>query len=306
MSDETHDSQPRRRLGRGLSSLLGNQPMADTEAAPPGKASLVLVPIDAIERNPWQPRKHFDTESLRELAGSIREHGILQPLIVRELVQGQFQLIAGERRWQASRQAGLAQIPCRVVDVVDQTACEYALEENLKREDLNDLEKAQAFRGYLQQFGTTVEELAKQLSMSRPAISNMLRLLELPEAIQQALHAGKISAGHARALLPLPLEQQLALCEQIQREGLSVRKTEAAVRAAQQGPAETLPLPKSDSPATPQHSNHVRSLEEQLRNLLGMKVEIRLKGKDRGQIVIPFASNDQFEHLLRQLRRGAA
>ncbi len=307
MSDGTPDAQPRRRLGRGLSSLLGQQPMADAETtAPHGRAELIEVRVDAIRRNPWQPRKTFETESLRELAGSIREHGVLQPLIVRELDEQGFQLIAGERRWQAARQAGLATVPCRVVDVIDQTACEYALEENLKREDLNDLEKAQAFRQYLDQFGTTVEELAKQLSMSRPAISNMLRLLELPESIRQALHAGKITAGHARALLPLPHEQQLAMCEQIQREALSVRRTEAAVRAALQPPVETLPLAQPEPPSPAAHNNHVRSLEEQLRKLLGVKVEIRLKGNHKGQIIVPFATNDEFEHVLRQLRRQAA
>jgi ParB family transcriptional regulator, chromosome partitioning protein len=367
MSDEQildADMQPRRRLGRGLSSLLGRGPQSDGEAqAPAARPVIFSVPIDAVERNPWQPRKDFDADGIRELADSIREHGVLQPILLRELPGGGFQLIAGERRWHASRQAGLSEIPCRVIDVIDQTACELALEENLKRKDLNDVEKARAFKRYLDEFGSSIEELARQLSMSRPAVSNLLRLLELPETVQVALSQGKITAGHARALLKLDAAGQLEMCGRIQAEGMSVREVEAATRhrtppqpeqtAEQQGqqqqdqPLHDQPLhdhehqshehdshehqshehpehhqPQEPTgevpyvadedvvpmqrPAKPQASNHVIWVEQHLRGLLGVEVEIRITGQERGQIVIPFDSNDEFEALLRKLRRAAA
>lgn len=325
MSDEhtlDADMQPRRRLGRGLSSLLGRGPQADDEGHAPIRPVIFSVPIEGLERNPWQPRRDFDAEGIRELADSIREHGVLQPVLVRELPGGGFQLIAGERRWQAARLAGHSEIPCRVIDVIDQTACELALEENLKRKDLNDIEKARAFKRYLDEFGASIEELSKQLSMSRPAVSNLLRLLELPEPVQVALAQGKITAGHARALLKLDPAAQLEWCGRIQAEALSVREVEAATRqrpvsepqpaeneqqqeAAAEG-AEPDVVPMSQPAERPQPSNHVLSVQEHLRGLLGVSVEIKLAAEDRGQIVIPFASNDEFESVLRKLRRAAA
>jgi ParB family chromosome partitioning protein len=226
---DTATLPPQRRLGRGLSALLGGGAPAHAESEHELHSELREIPVSQITRNPFQPRKHFDAEALGELASSIREHGVLQPIIVRE-AEGAFQLIAGERRWQAAQKAGLVRVPCRVVDVIDKTACEFALEENLKRKDLNDLEKAQAFRDYIDQFECSIEELARQLSMSRSSVSNMLRLLELPDPIKNALHNGKITAGHARALLPLAEAEQLELCGRIQAEQLSVRLTEAAVK----------------------------------------------------------------------------
>ncbi len=208
--------------------------------------------------------------------------------------------------------------------MIDKTACEYALEENLKRKDLGDLEKAQAFRDYLNSFGGTVEELARQLSMNRSTVSNFLRLLDLAEPVRLALASGKITAGHARALLPLEVADQLALCGRIQAESLSVRATEAAARKIlgrgpavpeaaieQSGAAETADsnvISMSDAAARKdsERTKHVASLEDQLRSLLGTKVEIRLSSKEAGSIIIPFTSNDQFEHILRQLHRAAA
>jgi ParB family transcriptional regulator, chromosome partitioning protein len=385
MSDVSTNDVPRRRLGRGLSAMLGSGPaFAESEST---AAELRNVPIHEISRNPFQPRKDFNPEDLNELSDSIREHGVLQPILVREL-DGAYQLIAGERRWLASQRAGLTSIPCRVVDVIDQTAFDYALEENLKRKDLSDIEKALAFRQYLDHFQCSIEELGKQLSMSRSAVSNILRLLELPEPVRNALSTGKISSGHARSLLPLPEAEQLALCGQIQAEQLSVRQSEAIVRqmlgrekrvpaaepagqsvtdqvvqaASEQaiqphaGAMEILPSEfahtgsfqgdnnqghiapspecqslapsgdhnwqtppddhqthqepqilsmdqaRSDTDRTP----HLASLEEQLRNLLGTQVEIRLKSKDSGTILIPFNSHEEFERLLRSLHRAAA
>ena len=249
------------------------------------------------------------------MASSIKEHGIIQPIVVREY-QGSYQLIAGERRWQAARKAGLSVVPCRVVDVIDQTACEFAIEENLKRKDLNDLEKAQAFRDYLDQFRCTIEELGKQVSMSRSAISNILRLLELTDPVKNALHSGRISAGHARALLPLEGADQLALCGRIQSEKLTVRDTESAVKELQRRKSEEASGPGTDpaeaqqtlpiQDGSPERTAHVDSLEDQLRDLLGVKVEIKLKGKDQGVVMIPFASNAEFERILKTVRRSAA
>lgn len=227
MSDVSANDVPRRRLGRGLSAMLGAGP-AYSESEPE-TAELRNIPVQEISRNPFQPRKDFNQDELNELSDSIREHGVLQPILVREF-EGSYQLIAGERRWLASQRAGLTLIPCRVVDVIDQTAFDYALEENLKRKDLTDVEKALAFRRYLDHFGCSIEELGKQLSMSRSAVSNILRLLDLCEPVRNALSTGKISSGHARALLPLPEAEQLAFCGRIQAEQLSVRQTEAAVR----------------------------------------------------------------------------
>lgn len=349
MSDLSLEN-PRRRLGRGLTALLGSGP-AYSESEPTA-AELRNIPVDQITRNPFQPRKDFNTDELNELSDSIREHGVLQPLLVREL-DGSYQLIAGERRWLASQRAGLTQVPCRVVDVIDQTAFEYALEENLKRKDLSDIEKAYAFREYLNHFSCSIEELGKQLSMSRSAVSNILRLLELPEPIRNAISAGKISSGHARSLLPLGEADQLALCGRIQAEQLSVRATEATVRQMlgrvkpeevaapvaeapapeAAAPAEDAAAPVANGSAAPafvhhdsqpaaseppqvisfeqareesERTPHLASLEEQLRNLLGTAVEIKLKSKDAGTILIPFTSNEEFERILRSLHRAAA
>ncbi len=352
MSDLSTPDAPRRRLGRGLSAMLGSGP-AFSESEP-AAAELRNIPVAEIARNPFQPRKDFNPEDLNELSDSIREHGVLQPILVREF-DGAYQLIAGERRWLASQRAGLTHIPCRVVDVIDQTAFDYALEENLKRKDLSDIEKAQAFRQYLDHFHCSIEELGKQLSMSRSAVSNILRLLELTEPVRNALASGKISSGHARSLLPLPEADQLALCGRIQAEQLSVRQTEATVRqmlgrekpapvaeeqalisqpvVAQEAAQDYAPVSQvytADSgapdnceiqtaPVEAPHvlsmdqaraendrTPHLASLEEQLRNLLGTSVEIKLKTKDSGTIMIPFSSNEEFERLLRSLHRAAA
>jgi len=308
--------QIRKRLGRGLSSLLGSDDDSPEPTNLPGAASagtapgeLRQVPVTAIERNPFQPRTEFEESALRELKDSIQQHGVLQPLLVRAAPNGGWQLIAGERRWLAAKSAGLTTVPCRVLVLEDQQVSEVALEENLKRKDLNVLEKAQAFQDYLQRFGKTIEELSKQLSLDRSTVSNMVRLLELPEPVKQSLRADKISAGHARALLSLPATEQQSLCQRIESETLSVRATEAAVRdllAATKSDDGTVPFSatsKSKTKTAP--TQHVVSLQSQLRDLLGVPVEIKLKGKESGQIIITFSSNDDFERVLRVVRRAA-
>lgn len=314
------NSGMKRRLGRGLNALLGGSmdesdglrpatiPM-HSSSAPPAPAS-DEISLELIERNPFQPRRDFDQAAIDELADSIRKHGLLQPLLVRARTDGEagYQLIAGERRWRAAQQVGLETVPCRVIEFGDRQASEAALEENIKREDLNVLEKARAFKDYLDRFGGTIEDLAKQLSMSRANVSNMMRLLELPEPVQQLLREDRISGGHARAILPLSEAQQCELARQIEQEQLSVRRTEDIVREMLK--AGTLSLPteaeQSDAPTEkPSPSNHVLSLQEKLRDLLGARIDIRQKKNHSGQIVIHFGSNDDFERIVGQLRKTA-
>lgn len=297
----------RSRLGRGLNSLIGGGPSLDEPnipAATPGEFQ--LLDVEAISRNPYQPRKEFVPEAINELVESITQHGVLQPLMVRS-IEGGFQLIAGERRLIASRKAGLKQVPCRVVVMEERQVIEVAIIENLQRADLNDLEKAQAFQQYLDKFHCSIEELAKKLGKDRSTVSNALRLLELPEFVKLAMQGGKISAGHARSLLPLETEaDQIAMCQRIQSEGMSVRQTEEAVREKTQ--SETVPFTAEDAKAgkkPPRLSNHIKSLQEQLRELLGLKVEIKMSGKEGGKLLIHFSSNDEFERVVGHLRKAA-
>lgn len=305
--------QARRRLGRGLSSLLGGvdgpalmdeQTFVETH---PGE--FVQIEEHQIARNPWQPRKEFAQEALDELVESIRQHGVLQPLLVRAVEVG-YQLVAGERRLIAARKAGLSKIPCRVVELDDKSVCEVAIIENVQRADLNDLEKAQAFQEYLDKFGGSIEDLAKKLGKDRSTVSNCLRLLELPDFVKVALGQGKISAGHARALLPLEHEaDQIAMCQRIQSEHLSVRNTEEEVRMkGLVADAGTIPFSiDAGKPGAKNTgvSNHLVELQQQLRDLLGAKVEIRLKGKDAGKVIVHFTSNDEFERIVGFLRKAS-
>ena len=321
--------EPRRRLGLGLNALLGGS--GPTAAASPTEATeetlraaageLRHVPIASVEANPHQARRTFHAEELADLTGSVREHGVLQPLLVREIDSG-FQLVAGERRLKAARKAGLETVPVRVVDVIDQTAYEYALEENLKRSDLNDLEKARAFREYCDQFQVTQKDLAKQLSMSTPAVSNILRLLELPEPAQNALAEGRISAGHAKAVLMVKdTADQLELCGRIQAESMSVRQAETEARGYKaRAEAAAADQTDGDSPATVSLDDarkakakkagrfltpHVKEMEGRIRERLGVKTEIRLTAKEKGRVVLSFGTAEEFERLLAALTEAA-
>jgi ParB family chromosome partitioning protein len=305
-------SAPRRRLGRGISSLLGGLPhspvlMDENRALETGSGEFLSIDEAAIARNPYQPRKEFEEAALAEMVESIAQHGILQPLLVRRF-EGGYQLIAGERRLLAARKAGLAKVPCRVVDLDDKGVCEVAIIENVQRTDLGDLEKAQAFQDYLDKFGSTIEELAARLGKNRSTVSNCLRLLELPDFVKIALQNGRISAGHARALLPLDEEaDQIAMCQRIESEKLSVRQTEDAIREKLQD-ADTVPFqggpPRGKAAATPV-SNHIRDLQQQLCEILGTKVDIRLKGKESGRLIVHFSSHDEFERVVGFLRKAS-
>ena len=306
-----------RRLGRGMEALIGGFVSAPKLASEPLAQSVapvadapkdwLQVGVGSIQRNPFQPRVDFNDDAITELADSIKAHGVLQPVLVRRVDDG-FQLIAGERRWLAAQRAGLLTVPCRVLDLQDQQVSEAALEENLKRRDLNVLEKAQAFQDYVKRFECSIEELGKRLSLDRSTVSNMMRLLELPDAIRKLLLEDKITAGHAKAILPLEESHQLALCERIQSESLTVRAAEAAARSIQKGeaPPETISIEVARKQrelveVTP----HVKQLEQQFRDMFGLKVQIKQKTKDSGQVVIEFNSNDDFERLTKFLRKAA-
>ena len=287
-----------KKLGRGLQALLGGVEGESTisavhasESDPPGELRQVL--LTDIDVNPYQPRRDFNAEEISELAQSIQNHGVIQPIVVRPLGD-RFQIVAGERRFRAATEAGQQTIPARVVPLDDQKTYEVALVENLQRRDLNAIEKAQAFDSYLHQFGTTHEALAAHLGVDRSTVTNLIRLLELPEPVQGAVRAGQISNGHARALLALnDSVEQIGLCRKIIAESLSVRQTEELVRNAK--PA--TPKPPA-APKAPNKSNHVLSLENDLRQSLGTKVEIRANDQNQGTLVIHFQSNDDFERIL--------
>jgi ParB family chromosome partitioning protein len=288
------------RLGRGLEALLGEGNRADSSA-------VVTVPLEQIQRNPFQPRKQFDEEELRALTDSVRSHGILQPLLVRPQGSG-YQLIAGERRLRAAEAAGLRQVPVHILAVDDQQLFEAALVENLHRSDLNPLEKAQSFKDYLERFGLTQEQLAARLCVDRTTISNLLGLLHLPAEVQEAIRLGQISLGHAKALKGLADPQrQIALCKEIIMKNLSVHAVELLVRQQRYESGATVAVTTESSSApsapVPEKTPHVQAIEDELRQHLALKVEIRVKAKDRGQIILTFNSNDDFERLVELLRR---
>jgi ParB family chromosome partitioning protein len=301
-------------LGRGLEALLGKLPdSADTRAGsgwpvaepPAGAASTGLVQLSVYEldSNPFQPRRDFDEAEINSLADSIREHGLLQPVLVRRVDQ-RYQLVAGERRLRAAVKAGWSQVPAQVIEADDRQAAELAIVENLQRKDLNALEKAASFQQYLQRYGSTQDELAARLQIDRSTVSNLIRLLELPEEVQQALHRGLISQGHARALLPLGDErEQVEFCRRIADEGLSVRAVETLVQETiRAADAEPLTVVTSDGRRKRRtRSQHLASLEQEFRTSLGTKVDVRQGARGRGRIVVHFSSHEEFERLQRQI-----
>jgi len=284
------------RLGRGLEALLGDGPDGSVAVAP----GQDLVPIDRIRQNPYQPRKEFDAEEMTGLCESIKSVGLLQPLVVR-LVGDEFQLIAGERRLRAAQSVGLVEVPVRVVNLNDREVVEAALVENIQRSDLNPIEKAQGFKDYLERFRVTQEELASRLGLDRTTISNLVGLLDLAPEVQDAVRVRQITLGHAKVLKGIKDKQrQLVICKQIIAGGLSVHATEAMLKpqkpAAEAGNSEA-------AKEAPEKTAHVQAIEDELRQSLSMRVEIRLRAKDQGQIVLGFDSEDDFERLLEVLRR---
>jgi ParB family chromosome partitioning protein len=290
------------RLGRGLDALFGD----DDTTAPSGMQT--RIPVGVIEENPYQPRKAFDDDELASLRDSIRTHGVLQPLVVRA-VGDRYQLIAGERRLRAARDAGLTAVPVTVVDFNDQQVLEAALVENIQRSDLNPIEKAQGFRDYLTRYHMTHEHLAKRLGLGRATITNLVALLDLPQELQDIVRVGQLTPGHAKALKAISdPARQVAIAREIIARGLSVHATEAYVKQTAAAPhdggnATTEPSESSPGNRSPGKTTHVQAIEDELRQKLSLKVEIRVKGKDKGQVMLSFESNDDFERIIEVLRR---
>jgi ParB family chromosome partitioning protein len=280
-------------LGRGLSALIPGAPEA-------GQAStgLLEVPAAAIAPNPKQPRSRFDDATLAELAASIREVGILQPIVVRRTGQG-YEVVTGERRLRAAKLAGLATVPVVLRDSDDSDLLREALIENIHREDLNPIELGEAFRQLLDELGLKQEELADRVGVSRSHIANTIRLLALPLEVQQLLADEKISAGHARALLALAdVDAITALSLRVAAEDLSVRETEEIVRRFIEAPAE--PSTKKKAPASEPHDPNLAEVEEILSEQLATRVVIRM-GRKRGQVVIDFGSADDLERIVSEI-----
>ncbi|HEX6305194.1 MAG TPA: ParB/RepB/Spo0J family partition protein [Anaerolineales bacterium] len=275
-------------LGRGLDALI---PRSD--AAQPAQG-ISQIPVDKITPNPRQPRAHFDPEQLQELAASIREHGVIQPVIVTGSEQeDRYVLVAGERRWMAARQAGMPRVPAIIREASDQQLVELALVENVQRADLNPLEAAEAYRQLSQEFGLSHEDISSRVGKSRSAITNTLRLLNLPQAAQKALVDAEISEGHARALLSLPTPQaQTAVLQTILKKNLNVRQTEDLVRS--------LSGQKPLRASTPEPPPEIKALEERLRSHLGTKVRLNRR-RNGGTVVIHYYSDEELDALVDKL-----
>jgi ParB family transcriptional regulator, chromosome partitioning protein len=272
-------------LGRGLAALLGDV------AAPSGtQAGAMTLPIERLSPAASQPRHHFSDEALAELAASIKAHGIIQPLVVRERADqpGDYEIIAGERRWRAAQLAGLDQVPVVSRELTDQEALAIALVENLQREDLSPIEEAEAFRRLLEDFGLTQDSVASLVGKSRPQISNTLRLLRLPPSVRDMVSDGRLSAGHARALVNTADPEGLA--ERIVREGLTVRDAE---RLAQAGAP-----PSGQSAGRPPRDPNIVAVEDELTTALGLKAALKVKGESRGSLTLHYSSLEQLDGLL--------
>ncbi len=275
-------------LGRGLNSLLGDPELSQQESGS------VTLPISQVEPGLNQPRKRFDPESLEDLAQSIRQHGIIQPLTVRRLPSGYYQIIAGERRWRAAKMAGLPEVPAIIIEADDRKVMELGLIENLQREDLNPAEEARGYQSLMEEYGLTQDQVAERMGKSRPAIANTLRLLSLCPEVLKMVEEEALSAGHARALLSLPSPKlQLEAAKKVVAEGLSVRQTEALVKALQRE--------KKDKPKlSDEIALYLGEAEKTLSGHLGRKVKIAHKGK-KGRIELEYYNVQDLEALLAAL-----
>lgn len=293
MSAEKKDKKPA--LGRGLGALLNAEATAAAVSGP--VQQLPRIPLDAIENNPFQPRTEFEQKALEELADSIRVHGVIQPISVRKLGSNQYQLISGERRTRAARLAGLKEIPAYVIETDNRGMIEMAIIENIQREDLNAIEVAISFQRLMDECQLKQEELAGRVGKERSTVTNYLRLLRLPPDVQVAVRDGKISMGHARALAGLDnIDFQLAAFKEITKQELSVRKAEELVRSMGQRPASsTRKTPSNQEPELPAQ---YRDIQNQLSSRFSSKINIKVSGEGKGEIVIPFLNTDDFNRLL--------
>ena len=287
-------------LGRGLDALLGasNKNMASEF----GGDNPSALPLNLLQAGKYQPRQIMDETPLNELADSIRERGVIQPLLVRGLGTGRYEIIAGERRFRAASIAGLKEVPVCIVDVDDQAAAAMALIENMQREDLNPLEESRGLARLIEEFGFTHEQAAKSVGKSRSAISNLLRLSQLAKAVQAMLMAGELDMGHARALLSLPGSSQVALAQKIVVQGLSVREAErmAASAALVSGDLSKKKLPKVGAVKADMHDQALRRLAQNMADIVGLEVEFKNKGKG-GELRFYFSQFDELDSLMKKL-----
>jgi ParB family chromosome partitioning protein len=279
-------------LGLGLSALLGEAALENNSA------DFLFLPISKIETAPNQPRKRFDELMLRELADSILEHGIIQPLTVRKLSSGYYQIVAGERRWRAARIAGLSELPVRIIEADDKKAMELALVENLQREDLNAMEEAEGYRALMDEYGFTQEQVSERVGISRPAIANSLRLLSLPKYVKALIEAGDLTPGHARAVMQLskPIEQE-EFAKQLVKEGTSVRAAETLASKYVKN------AEKSQSGAEKAQKtviNYAAEVEKDLTERLGRRVRI-IEGRRKGRFEIEYYGDDDMQTLIEAL-----
>jgi len=286
----------KRGLGRGLDALLGgaNVSAMQEQSAQLDTHELQQLPLDLVQRGKYQPRRDIDPVTLEELAQSIKAQGVMQPIVVRAIGAGRYEIIAGERRWRASQQAGLETIPALVRDVSDEAAIAMALIENIQREDLNPIEEAVALQRLQQEFQLTQQQVADAVGKSRVTISNLLRLIALPEEIKTLLSHGDLEMGHARALLGLPAERQIEGARHVVARGMTVRQTEALVRQW----LNTQQAPKSELKSDPD----IQRLEQRLAERLGSPVQIRHGEKGKGHLVIRYNSLDELQGVLAHIR----
>ncbi len=276
-------------LGKGLGALLSDYTAPQAE-----ENGLKMLPIQKVEPNPNQPRQDFDPDALNDLAESIAEHGLLQPLAVRELPNGYYQIIAGERRWRAARQAGLSQVPAMVMEADDRKTMELALIENLQRQDLNPVEEAMGYRCLMQEYGMTQEEASRRVGKSRPAVANALRLLALEEDLQELLRDGKLSPGHARALLTAPAgKKRREAAQKVMALDLSVRQTELLCR--------NLGKEQEEVKIPPMQVDYIGECEKALSHHLGRGVKI-VSGKRKGRFELEFYGQDDLQRLFEALK----
>jgi ParB family chromosome partitioning protein len=276
-------------LGRGLDALLGGE---DAEA--PSRESLATAAIEQLRPGRYQPRTKMDQESLNELAASIKAQGLMQPILVRSAGNNGYEIIAGERRWRAARIAGLAEVPIVVRDVADQAALAMALIENIQREDLNPLEEAQGVQRLISEFKLTHQEAADAIGRSRAATTNLLRLLNLPQAVQALVFEGELDMGHARALLALDGQLQIDTAKKVARRGLSVRETEQLVNDILHPKLKTVRLKARTS-------RDIQRLEQEVSEKLGTTVEIKSGRKGNGKLVVNYMSHEHLDDLLAKL-----
>lgn len=279
-------------LGRGLDALISTEPVRTQ-----GSSSINEISLDEIEANPNQPRHDFDQEALQELANSIKEIGIIQPITLRQLSSNRFEIIAGERRWRASKLAGLQTIPAYIRTVDDENIMEMALVENIQREDLNAIEIALAYEQLMEKSGMTQEKVSERVGKSRTAITNYLRLLRLPAQVQMALQKKEIDMGHARALLAVDSPSlQLKLFNEVVKNGYSVRKVEEMAQQLKNG--EDIQTAKKTIMAKTQLPEEFKMLKEKLSRFLNTKVQLSCSAKGKGKISIPFSNEEELEHIM--------